>query len=777
MISTAYLIWIVVGRYIYINTLFLFFLEILSILSLVFLIKKNHKHYIYIFLISFFLLGLLIFNANENRYENNTSPKFQRQCNLTGTINSPISCLDNNLSFTILPESNKFLTNKNILVEAYNISKPNNYKYGQIVECNGYFKNLNYFDKNKEFYLKSKNIQGILSVNNEKDIYIRQSTSSSKNKFINIIFKIKDKLTNIQTRTLPYKHAQILNSLVYGTTSSNLNKDIKNTFINIGLIHLLVVSGAQVSIIISLITMLNKFFKFNRFITFFIISFFNFSFALLTGAEPSILRAAIMAETMLVSDVFNRSYDSLISLSAVAFILTLINPYLIFNISFQLSFIATISIIYGVPIISQKLKLFFPDYIAYILAISIAPSIMTFPIIGYYFNRISIISVLSNILVLPWIEILVILGFIASLIGQVSLFIAQLINNFNSILISVLLFLTNNLNKINFATINISQISIFKTIILYVFIFYLFEKIKLGFKDNLAKIFIIFFIALNLIIWPNAVTNISDSVANQKSNQLKITFLDVGQGDAIFIKALSGRNTLIDGGPKTKETNYTKEVVYKYLKKEHVKKIDVLILTHAHADHLGDLKYIIEKIPVGIILDPGLPHTSYLYKNFLKTIKNKKIPYRKAHIGQKLDYLNGIKGYILHPSKTLISGTKSDLNNNCIVFKLVYNKTSYIFLGDLEKEGEEMLFENNCPLHADIIKVAHHGSRNGNSELLLDKINPKIAIISCGKYNSYGNPHKETIDRLKKRNIKIYRTDQNGAITVYSDGQNISFKN
>ena len=584
------------------------------------------------------------------------------------------------------------------------------------------------------------------------------------------IFNIKEKLQNVHTQTLPRKHANLLISLVFGGSSSNLDFKTKKAFLNLGLIHLLVVSGAQVSIIMSLILLLSKVFHIPKLPFFFMATFFNFSFAIMTGAQPSIVRASLMAQILLISDLFERNYDSFSSLALVAFILTLISPNLIYSPAFQLSFTATFSLLHVAPILSNKLKIYLPGFLSQLIAISIAPTLMTYPITAYHFERISIISTLSNFLAISWIEVLVILGFITSLIGQVSLFLAQILNNFNGLIISLLLILVNLLNKISWSTISINKPSIISIIVFYLFGFYLLEIIKKGFKQNWIKLSIAILISINLILCHKAISYVSSSIANPKSNLLQVTILDVGQGDSIFIKAPSGRNTLIDGGPKTRYFNAGKKVVCKFLRKSGIKRIDVIILSHAHADHVGGLSYIINNFPVGLIIDPGLPHTSYLYKNFLKTIKKKKIPYRRAKKGQILDYLDGIKGYILHPSNPLITKTKSDLNNNSVVLKLNYNKTSFLFLGDLEFEGEERLFQNSTDLKSDVIKIGHHGSKNATSKGLLNKVDPKIAIISLSKNNRYGYPHPEVLKRLSDKNIKILRTDLNGNITIFSTG-------
>ena len=210
-----------------------------------------------------------------------------------------------------------------------------------------------------------------------------------------------------------------------------------------------------------------------------------------------------------------------------------------------------------------------------------------------------------------------------------------------------------------------------------------------------------------------------------------------------------------------------------FLRKKGINELNLVVLTHPHDDHVGGLSYILEKIRIGMVLDSGQPHTSSGYQRFLRTIEAKKIPYKIARAGQAIDLGSGVKGYVLHPSEPLITGSESDLNNNSVVIKIVYGRTSILLAGDMAFEGEEKLLAKGYDMNSDVLKVGHHGSRTSTSDRFLAAVRPVYAVISVGAKNKFGHPNNQTMGRLVKHGAMIMRTDQNGAITIKSDGEDL----
>lgn len=246
-------------------------------------------------------------------------------------------------------------------------------------------------------------------------------------------------------------------------------------------------------------------------------------------------------------------------------------------------------------------------------------------------------------------------------------------------------------------------------------------------------------------------------------SQLEIYFFDVGQADSILIKE-NDYTMLIDGGNQSDGKN-----LVKYLEEDlNINDIDILVGTHPHEDHIGGLTDIINSLEIGKIYLPNATTTTKIFEKLLDTIEenNYKITIPKINEEFNLNNMN---------FKVIYTGTdESDLNNTSIVLKLKYGKTSYLFTGDATKTTEEKILDKD--ITSDVLKIGHHGSSYSTTEEFLNKVNPKYAIIQVGTNNKYNHPSKQTLDKLNEKNIKIYRTDENGTIKLTSDGKNINIE-
>lgn len=255
------------------------------------------------------------------------------------------------------------------------------------------------------------------------------------------------------------------------------------------------------------------------------------------------------------------------------------------------------------------------------------------------------------------------------------------------------------------------------------------------------------------------------STSAKGGSQLIVRMLDIGQGDA-FLLEKDGKFVMIDTG----DIEHRDQIVA-LLHKYKVKEISKIIITHPHADHLGGMNAIFKNFKVDAIYDDGMPAGTGSYKNYLKQIKEKKIPYHVLKAGDEVDFFDGVKFNVLGPVKVIKDQKgNSDFNNNSIVGRLTYGSFSMMFTGDAEQEEEKTILGKGGTLKSDVLKVGHHGSRTSTSPAFLKAVSPKNAFISCGQGNDYGHPHKVTIDKLEKAKVQIYRTDRNGTVTLTSDG-------
>lgn len=252
--------------------------------------------------------------------------------------------------------------------------------------------------------------------------------------------------------------------------------------------------------------------------------------------------------------------------------------------------------------------------------------------------------------------------------------------------------------------------------------------------------------------------------------ELLVHYIDVGQGDSILVQC-NGKNMLIDAG-----TSQAAGKVVDYLQSQGVETLDYVIATHPHADHIGGMADVIETFGVVTFLMPQLPDsqvpTTKTYERMLDALEAKGIKATAAKTGGKYRLGEAVLE-ILSPDK---DSSFDDLNNWSVVAALDYGSTSFLFTGDAEEPVEEALLQKGFQLKADVLKFGHHGSRTSSTEAFLEKVNPRMGIISCGEGNDYGHPHAETLEKAQARGMKVYRTDLEGTIVVKSDGSGYSVK-
>ncbi len=558
----------------------------------------------------------------------------------------------------------------------------------------------------------------------------------------------------------PLEISSLSAALIFGDRNL-FDPDVLSAYQKTGIVHLLAISGLHVSLLIAMVFYIGIRLGLTRqFMINFLLMILPI-YVILTGASPSVIRSAMMIFLVLLT-VKWRARLKLFPLDAIslAFMAYLIyNPLVIFDAGFQLSFSVSLVIILSAPYILQA----YERTLTRMLATSLTAQLAALPFLLYHYFEVSLIGIIANMVYIP-------LFSFVYLPGLYLLFIVQyLFGKTPHIIIKVFLTIISLSNHlIDY----LAALSFFRFIpgrpnwlllLGYIFIllaiFYIWES-KTYPKRKVYLILLSVVMVLFQQGW------------NWLYPYSEVTMIDVGQGDSILIHFPHGKGTyLIDTGgtmnyaedkwrERARAFEVGRDVVVPFLKGKGITKIDKLILTHGDMDHIGGTFSILKELEVKQILMPSVAEPSKTELDIMDEAKKKKIPVIKVSEGDRWDSGEN-EFYILSPEKNFTG----ERNSGSIAFIAQLGGVRWFFGGDLDQEGEMRIIKKYPYLKIDVLKAGHHGSKTSSAESFIAQINPKAALISVGEKNRYGHPHSDVLERLRKTNTIIFRTDQQGAIT------------
>lgn len=638
--------------------------------------------------------------------------------------------------------------NKKILINIKMSQNIPSIKYGDSLYIEGEFKQpeeaRNYKGYNYKQYLKTKKIIGTVELEKVKIL------KSSNGSFIHNIQKyIRDTING----TLTDEEGNLLLAILLGD-KDKLSEDIQESFKTSNLSHMLAVSGAHVSYIILGLTYVLQNSIIGKKNGKIVCIIFLLAFMAITNFTPSVTRACIMAILTLFSSIIYRKSDVYTNISVAALITLIFNPYSLLDLGFQLSYGGTIGIIIFIKRIQEKKsnsKVI--NYIKQMALVSIYANIIIIPIMMYHFNTVSFTFIISNIMASPILGIIVITGFLFIIASITVKPLTRLIAIFIKPILSILIKISQICSKLPFSNILVVTPYMFNVISYYAIILYCIKSKK----NNKCKIIIgllIVLILINFIIY----------IFPQK---LRIFFIDVGQGDSTLIITPDKKTVLIDGGGSD-SFDVGEKVLLPYLLDRRILKIDYVLISHFDTDHCGGILTIMEKVKVKNIIISEQAEHSENYERFKKLMIHKKIRLIEVKKGDKIKIGRYSEFKILFPTSRLLS--ENPLNNNSIVAQFNYNNFKMLFTGDIEKLAEQQILKTEkAEIRADILKVAHHGSKTSSIPEFIKAVRPKIALIGVGKNNTFGHPNQQTIKNLENIKCRIYRTDLQGEIIIKID--------
>ncbi len=639
-------------------------------------------------------------------------------------------------------------SNKKILINIKMSQNIPSIKYGDSLYIEGEFKQpeeaRNYKGYNYKQYLKTKKIIGTVELEKAKIL------KSSNGSFIHNIQKyIRDTING----TLTDEEGNLLLAILLGD-KDKLSEDIQESFKTSNLSHMLAVSGAHVSYIILGLTYVLQNSIIGKKNGKIVCIIFLLFFMAITNFTPSVTRACIMAILTLFSGIVYRKSDVYTNISVAALITLIFNPYSLLDLGFQLSYGGTIGIIIFIKRIQEKKsnsKVI--NYIKQMALVSVYANIIIIPIMMYHFNTVSLTFIISNIMASPILGIIVITGFLFIIASITVKPLIRLIAIFIKPILSILIKISQICSKLPFSSILVVTPYIFNVISYYAIILYCIKSKK----NNKCKIIICLLIVLILI-------NFIIYIFPQK---LRIFFIDVGQGDSTLIITPDKKTVLIDGGGSD-SFDVGEKVLLPYLLDRRILKIDYVLISHFDTDHCGGILTIMEKVKVKNIIISEQAEHSENYERFKKLMINKKIRLIEVKKGDKIKIGRYSEFKILFPPSRLLS--ENPLNNNSIVAQFNYNNFKMLFTGDIEKLAEQQILKTEkAEIRADILKVAHHGSKTSSIPEFIKAVRPKIALIGVGKNNTFGHPNQQTIKNLENIKCRIYRTDLQGEIIIKID--------
>ncbi|WP_161633605.1 DNA internalization-related competence protein ComEC/Rec2 [Fervidicella metallireducens] len=592
---------------------------------------------------------------------------------------------------------------------------------GDYVKFKGNVNEKNNYNKKM---MNSKNI----------DAYITISSSEiEKLERFNIIvipIRIKYKIIN-SLLSIDKIGGSFLCGLLTGYIKDISLEDLNN-FQNLGISHILAISGFNIGIVYMFVNIITR--KLSARLRYFVVIITCFFYTVIGGFEASIFRAFLIISIVTFAKMIRRPYDVVNGITLAGLIMLILNSFYLYNLGFLLSFTATYGIILLKDdindVVSKKIKYFSSE-----ISVSLGAFLMTLPIIIWNKGFFNPLSILINILIGPLVALLTVAGFISSIIylllGLNYVFFPTCFLGF--IFMNFIKFIA----KFDF-NVYIGQTNKIFIILYYLFLFINFNYINFS-RMKIKKLYLnfifVFFIIASVI---------------PIQNKLLIHFINVGQGDSIFIETPDHKSILIDTGPEYKEYSAAREKVIPYIKRRGYKTIDLLIITHFHKDHCGGLKDVFTQMNVknSISFNNDYPG-DYLFTEVSK--------------GDRIK-IGDIVLKILYPNKN--EKIDNDKNETCLIIELIYKDFNMLLTGDAEKDDLEGL-EGNY----DLYKVPHHGSVGSLNEKMIEQSHIETAIISVGK-NNFGHPSDKVINTLKMNNIDVFRTDINGNIMVITDGIN-----
>jgi competence protein ComEC len=593
-----------------------------------------------------------------------------------------------------------------------------------------------------------------------------------------IAVPVKSFMLEMISTTIGGEEGEFLKGLLIGERTG-ISSETKQSFANSGVSHVLAVSGSNVAVVAAILLVLLEFFHLPKFVRVVLTSVGLLFYMLVTGSQPPVVRATVMALVFLFAGLFQEKSNPYNALGISALIILGFDARQLFDVGFQLSFVAVLSMVYLYPIANAWIGRISENGIwsravvwtLRVCAVSAVATLGTLPLTAIYFGKVSVIGILANIIVVPAVGLSVVLGFASIAAGIFSLWLAEVYAAVNQVVLWLTIEVARIAGGTSFAYVETFRFRLIDSLPFYVALMFVFHLTN---KPAARTLFICLLVALNIaILVPPSPTYAAPA------GKLRVSFIDVGQGDAALVEFPDGRTMLIDAGPLSHSYDAGERAVSPFLRRRGLSTIDMLIVSHPHSDHIGGAPYVLEHFDVKRVVDSGQPIPSEVYHDYLRDVAAERCEFKSVRAGTLLDNFTTARLYVLFPTSSFITTdtihAHPNLNNTSVVLKLCYGDISILFSGDAEKEAEEeMVSVYGDFLHSTLLKTGHHGSITSSTPEYLEAVQPSFAVMSVGINNKFHHPSPVVLGRFRSMHVAVSRTDEEGAIVFETDGKTIS---
>lgn len=580
-------------------------------------------------------------------------------------------------------------------------------------------------------------------------------------------FLLRENFSKKIKMVLPENEANFLIAILLGK-KEEIQPQVRADFQNTGIAHVLAISGLHVGFVVLIIFLLVSFlplsFRWHNLLTILFLIFY----VLLTGSKPPVVRAFLMVSIFLIGQNLEKKQDHFNTVFLAVFVILFFQPQQLFWVSFQFSFLAVLSILYfyqQLKPLEDRLMEKFADHrsagwlkeiVITPFLISMAAQLGTIPLMAIYFHKIPLVSFLLNLIVIPMVGLIVGLGFMVLLASVFSLPFLPLLGNLLWLLIRMLIRMVHFAAILSFAYIQIPKLSLLTVVIYFLILFLVFTAKKEEYRTFRLPAFVL---TLVLIFW----------VIVPVKHDPELLMLDVGQGESSLLRTSDDWVVLFDSGPVTDYSNSGTDIILPALLNWGHTKIDRVFISHPHEDHIGGLFSLLKMIKIDSVYLPDLHFAVFLQDSLKEELSRKKIGLRFLKMGDYIKIGSRTSIYILSPPEEFLQAADAEdsdpqINNTSLVSLVKIQDQAILITGDAEKPAEDQMLRWQGLLHANILKVGHHGSETSTSIQFLSSVRPEIGLIPVGKNNRHGHPSPLVLKELKDFGVKYFRTDRDGAV-------------